>query len=146
MTRSTSAGCDPGGGERLAAGVGAHRGDALLGPGDAAVDDAGALADPLVAGVEPRFEVGVGQPAGRAVLAEPEEAGLDGPNAHAMPPARLRHGVVTVLLRPGDERAARAPPDRRRKRATRRARRRPAASTGCSARELRTLPSMAPGR
>ena len=38
--------------------------DGLLGPGDVALADAGALDDPLVRGVEHPGEVGVGQDAG----------------------------------------------------------------------------------
>ena len=63
-------GVDLGGGDAgalsaLLAGLAAQHGDGLLGRGDPALPDAGALDDPLVGGVEHPGEVGVGENAGR---------------------------------------------------------------------------------
>ena len=75
----------------LAGGALGHVDDADVGGGTVAGDDAGALADPLVRGIDPLADVLVGDDDVRAVGAESQDAGvlLDGSllqrgNAHAL--------------------------------------------------------------
>ena len=68
------AGGDAGALERLPRGGDRHHLHGLLGRGPAALLDAGALLDPLVAGVDRLDHLGVGDDPGRAVGAEAEDA------------------------------------------------------------------------
>src|SRR5215207_1341411 len=65
---------DAGLSDRLAGGRAAHVDDALVGAGPAPALDAGALADPLVGGVDALTDLGVGDDARRAVAADAEDA------------------------------------------------------------------------
>src|SRR5690349_7152280 len=73
-----------------------HHLDALVGPGEAPLLDAGALLDPLVAGVDGLDDLGVGDHPRRAVGADPQELGLPGAGrrlecgGHALTPSGWR--------------------------------------------------------
>ena len=67
-------GGEPGGGQGLLGRGHAHVDDGLVGRGDPALDDAGPLADPLVAGVDALDDLGVAHDPGRAVLPDPQDA------------------------------------------------------------------------
>src|SRR5829696_5739895 len=72
------------GGQRLAAGADRHVNHRLVRAGDPAAGDADPAADPLVVGVHPLGQLGVGHHPGRLVLSQGQEpgAGQCGPDVH----------------------------------------------------------------
>ena len=116
MTQSICRGVDAGALERLAGGGDRHQLHGLLGRGPAALLDAGALLDPLVAGVDRLDDLGVGD--------HPRRAGrrrCRGSRRAAAPWCGLRSAAIRRLPRgAGGAAAGRARPGRRPRPATRR--------------------------
>ena len=86
-----------GGGDRLAGGRLGHVDDRLVGGGEAPGDDAGALADPLVGGVDQVDDLGVGHHPLGPVAADAPDAGVLGAGRGGQDAAvgrcRCRHGL-----------------------------------------------------
>ena len=132
-------GVDAGVGQRLAGRGDGHVDDRLVGRGEAAGDDAGALTDPLVGGVDALADLVVGDDAGRAVAADAEDAGVAAPTdgrdgAHAGTASgwsRIRGWPGETGSPSSTSHSTTVPPW--------------GAVTGCSSRSVTSMPIVTPG-